>query len=471
MLIKNGIVRRVVERKAHRTLDRDSMRVLTTEQIGPKRAKTPEGFLLCLEVPVARTGEMIYGAGEVPVEAGSDGLIRITRDADTLFEESAIASYAGKPVVDDHPEGLDVNPDNWKKLTIGVVLNPRRGTGDDSDVMIADLLITDAQAIKDVESGKREVSAGYDAEYEQTAVGAGRQVNILGNHVALVDRGRCGPRCAIGDHQPQELKSMKKPTLAERIRRAFRDAENDMLGSLPGADPASGLTDEPDAANPDDGTTHIHIHNGGAGGDDPAATGKTADDPTEARFAAIESAIAEIKALLTPKPAADGPADADALAGADITSKDALPDEVEAAMKSKTGDSVALESSFKAVLADAEILVPGFRIPTFDAELSRKKTLDAMCGLRRAVIGQLAATNDGTVLINAANGRDPGPLDKLTCVQTATIFRAAAGAKRMLNNAANTRDAGTMPPGAGLSKPKLTLAELNKLHQKHHAQA
>ena len=40
---------------------------------------------------------------------------------------------------------------------------------------------------------------GYNAFYEQTAPGLGRQKDIHCNHVALVDEGRCGKRCAIMD--------------------------------------------------------------------------------------------------------------------------------------------------------------------------------------------------------------------------------------------------------------------------------
>ena len=35
--------------------------MLAPEQIGPMQAMTPEGFLLCKDVPIARTGVMTYG--------------------------------------------------------------------------------------------------------------------------------------------------------------------------------------------------------------------------------------------------------------------------------------------------------------------------------------------------------------------------------------------------------------------------
>ncbi len=69
----------------------------------------------------------------------------------------------------------------------------------EDDILLADLLITDKAAIESVRAGLREVSCGYDADYEQIEPGRGRQRNIIGNHVALVEKGRCGSRCAIGD--------------------------------------------------------------------------------------------------------------------------------------------------------------------------------------------------------------------------------------------------------------------------------
>ena len=76
----------------------------------------------------------------------------------------------------------------------------------------ADLAARTAAAL--TAQGVTEVSLGYDADYEQTAPGVGRQTNIIGNHVALVERGRCGPRCAIGDRQTVSDKESNMPSVA-----------------------------------------------------------------------------------------------------------------------------------------------------------------------------------------------------------------------------------------------------------------
>src|SRR6185312_13509949 len=161
--------------KAGTTTDRASFYV--TQKIGPKRSLTPEGFLLCEDVPVARIGEMLYGEDEVPVEGDGSGIIRVTRDPDVVFRSETLASGEGKPVTLSHPDEF-VEPANFGALARGSMLNVRRGEGIQDDLMIADLLITEAQAIDAVQRGGiEEVSLGYQADYEQAAPGRGVQRN------------------------------------------------------------------------------------------------------------------------------------------------------------------------------------------------------------------------------------------------------------------------------------------------------
>ncbi|MDR3488802.1 MAG: DUF2213 domain-containing protein [Bradyrhizobium sp.] len=175
------------------------MRFYTASKLGSKRTITPEGFLVCLDVPIARTGEMIYAPQELPgLKPGKDGLIRVRRDPDEVFKPEALASFVGKPTTNDHPPEM-VRPSNFRRFTTGCGQNLRQGDGDQSDLVLADLMWWDPQAIKDINDGKDEISNGYDAEYEEIEPGIYRQLNITGNHIALVSEARCGPRCSIGD--------------------------------------------------------------------------------------------------------------------------------------------------------------------------------------------------------------------------------------------------------------------------------
>jgi hypothetical protein len=182
----------------------------TIEELGPQRKLTPEGFLLCCDTPIARIGKMEYGPGETPLPPGRDGRVHVNRTEKEVFSPQSIASIAGKPITDDHPP-VDVAPDNWSFYAKGVVMHPRRGERELKDFLVADLMIWDAALIADIDSGKREVSCGYNPDYlaevddaGDEIPGRGEQTNILYNHLALVDRGRCGARCSIGDHQTLE---------------------------------------------------------------------------------------------------------------------------------------------------------------------------------------------------------------------------------------------------------------------------
>jgi hypothetical protein len=208
--------------------------------------ETPEGYLLCLDVPIARTGAQEYLPEEVPLPAkGRESVLVYRMEAD-VFAPETMASFEGKPVTLDHPDDF-VTPETWRELSRGTAQNLRRGAGKDADLLLADLLITDAEAIAAVRGGLREISCGYDADYEETAPGVGRQISIIGNHVALVEGGRCGPRCRIGDKNTHiketDMAKAKKPGIWDRVfgdpkvRRAMDEAaaEAENKDAEPGA--------------------------------------------------------------------------------------------------------------------------------------------------------------------------------------------------------------------------------------------
>lgn len=181
--------------------------------------ETPEGYLLCLAVPICRTGWQVYGAHETPLEAGEDGTVRVYRAPEEVLRPETIASFQGKSITIRHPNDF-VGPANWQSLTRGHAQNVRDG-GKDADgetCVLADLLITELMAINLVKNGLREVSCGYEAEYEQTGEGEGRQYNIIGNHIALVEEGRAGSSYAINDHKG---KVTMKQTLLEKLTKRF----------------------------------------------------------------------------------------------------------------------------------------------------------------------------------------------------------------------------------------------------------
>ncbi len=231
----DGFQRRAIDRRHRDTAD---IEYYTSESLGPNRDRTPEGFLICYDVPAARIGEMTYGPREVPPElgVGKDGSIRVTRSEAEVFDPRSMASLNGKPVTDDHPP-VDVDPKNWKFYTKGVVVNPRRGEDEHKDFLVVDLIIYDEDTIADIEAGKREVSCGYNPDYLQLLdpvtlepiLGRGEQVKIRYNHLALVKAGRCGPFCSIGDSRTVDdadstniIDTFFTPARARRLEKLLR---------------------------------------------------------------------------------------------------------------------------------------------------------------------------------------------------------------------------------------------------------
>lgn len=191
----------------------------TTSKLSEHISETPEGFLLCLSVPIARTGWMKYGPKECPLEAGDDGFVHVYRSAEQVFRPETVASFEGKDITVKHPEDF-VDPDNWSTLSKGVAMNIRKAKEADDDgeeSLLADFLIKEALTIKMVKAGLREVSCGYEAEYEQTGPGKGIQTNIVGNHIALVEEGRAGSTYAINDEKGNAMNA----GLIERLKKKF----------------------------------------------------------------------------------------------------------------------------------------------------------------------------------------------------------------------------------------------------------
>ncbi|MDH4163317.1 MAG: DUF2213 domain-containing protein [Nitrospirota bacterium] len=239
--------------------------------------KTPEGFLICYNVPIARSGEMIYGKDESPITVGPDGRAIVSREPKEVFRAETIASFEGKPFTIKHPEDF-VNPQNWKMLAKGHIQNVRKGSGEFENDLIADILVTDHEAILMVEGGIREVSCGYECEYIELGIGRGMQTNIIGNHLALVPQGRAGDKYAINDQKGAKMKK-----LGDKIKSIWSKA----------ADEAAKVVDEA---------------GGEAGGE--GDTKETADEKAPAWAVKLEKTMARVADALS-NPSMSQPAVAD----------------------------------------------------------------------------------------------------------------------------------------------------------------
>ena len=174
-------------------------------QISPHLVDTPEGFLICKDVPIARTGPQDYLARELMLDGDPDRFVTVQRHPEDVFEEATLASFEGKPICDGHPPE-NVGPENYAAYTKGHVQNVRR----DGDYIVADLYINDANLANEVRNNvKREVSCGYLCNYVPDGAGY-KQSRIRGNHVAVVPKGRAGAAVAIHDTAPEAEKGRNK---------------------------------------------------------------------------------------------------------------------------------------------------------------------------------------------------------------------------------------------------------------------
>ena len=345
-------------------------------QIGPNRYKTDEGFLLCLNVPIARAGEQEYHGSELPgIDAGPTGVIVMMREEAEVFAPATMASFEGKPLVlgAHPPEG--VTPENAKILTVGSMQNIRRGQGAESDLLIADLLITSADAIDAVMTGRmREVSCGYMCDVEQAGPGRAAQRRITGNHLAIVADGRAGSRVAIKDQKPTPggaMNDLLKKMLAGIGVKTAADMRR-LADQMPPDEPEK----KPDEKDKQGDTCKDQMP---VPGESPEA-GDLAQvvSVLSSRVDALEQAMQKLLAVESEEHGEQ--------AATPTGDEDQAPDPLPEAMpKIVTGDSAA------DVLAKCKVLFPAGRYQTGDSDAAKAQNMrQALAGVQFTPAGLAA---------------------------------------------------------------------------------
>ena len=166
------------------------MKFLINERLSEHKTKTPEGYLICLDAILARTGKQTYKKNEIFVDSDDDTEIEVDRTEDEVFSPQTLASFENKPITVEHPDE-DVNVHNYKEYAVGFVRDVRRGEVNGEPVILGNLVITDEQTIQEIENGEHtDLSCGYDCDIVDQEHPC--QKNIRGNHVALCEQGRAG---------------------------------------------------------------------------------------------------------------------------------------------------------------------------------------------------------------------------------------------------------------------------------------
>lgn len=196
--------------------------------------------------PVSMVGVFPYLGSQIDYD-GALGLepkkiYWVFRSPDQLFSEDALKSFNGLPILIGHTmlgkgfESVDKRPAD------GCIYNARQSL-DMPEYLIAEFCIYTDRMKEVIEAGKiRELSLGYRCQYVP-CVGSYKgkpyefkQVNLRGNHLALVEHGRCGSSVRVCDQAlitfdslPEEMLGMteeKKNTGIENARKLAEAVAN-----------------------------------------------------------------------------------------------------------------------------------------------------------------------------------------------------------------------------------------------------
>ena len=174
------------------------------------RSVDKDGRLHVSRTPISKSNVCPYLGKEIPKweELGLDQnkVYRLYRDASEL--EKGASSFNNIQLMRKH---LQVSAQDPKKEEI--VGSIGSDVEYEAPYLMASMCIWDQEAIGLVEAEKLdEISSAYhyDALMEPGVSPDGesydgRMVNILGNHVSLVEQGRAGPDVVVADAMPQEL--------------------------------------------------------------------------------------------------------------------------------------------------------------------------------------------------------------------------------------------------------------------------
>ena len=265
--------------------------------ISEHMVKTPEGYLICYGVPINRTGEQDYAAGELGLEGDSERAVKVYRLEEDVFAPAALASLEGKDVTRGHPPEM-LSAANQAAYSKGHLENVRR----EGENTVVDLVIKDPALASDVESGVlREVSCGYHCKFRPYRDGY-RQTNIIGNHVAVVPRGRAGRDVAIKDAAQEAEKGrehMSKfwKSFLTAFGMAARDASPEELDKMVDTTAtvldAEPTEDPPAGEKPAEGAEPTEDP---PAGEKPAEGAKPAQDAVDARLGRLEAMLAQMMA-------------------------------------------------------------------------------------------------------------------------------------------------------------------------------
>ena len=215
------------------------MTILAYDRSGSVRSFDDNGRLRVERTPISKANICEYLGREIPdnkrLGLNPNQMYRLLRDPKEL--EKAADSFNSLPVLEDHtPTSADAHP---RELTVGATMDNARF---EAPYLTVGMVIFDGPTIQRIQTGEqRELSCGYNYEADMTPGQYegkpydGRMINIRGNHVALVEKGRAGPDVLVNDsaiNKEDKMEMNKKPVCDEDGLEPVIEALRPFMGDL-----------------------------------------------------------------------------------------------------------------------------------------------------------------------------------------------------------------------------------------------
>ena len=161
------------------------------------------GFWYIKHNPISKEGVFPYLGHTISEDCEPNKIYKVYRPASTLEKSVGTWDNPPKPFIDDHEmlgEGFSAIDD---RPVQGIIYNPVCEKG----VLYADIAVYSEDLKQNIENGKKELSLGYFCKYKkERGVFKGEvydyvQYDMVGNHIALVDAGRCGSDVKVFDRK------------------------------------------------------------------------------------------------------------------------------------------------------------------------------------------------------------------------------------------------------------------------------
>jgi hypothetical protein len=204
------------------------------------RKKDINGWFEVNANPISRVGVFFYSGRCISEDLDPNQLYPVFRPPEELNDPECIDSFKLLPWTDDHPQRLLGDGEPAEEHGIEGVIGEKVFFDPADGMLKANIKVFSQRHADLINSGKRELSAGYHCKYEYSpGEWNGKpyqfiQRQIRGNHLASVDSGRMGPEVAVMDGfrftiDSSEFKQMKKTNqirkMMNRLIQFAQDAE------------------------------------------------------------------------------------------------------------------------------------------------------------------------------------------------------------------------------------------------------